>query len=115
MFWLDKIRQPAQVERLLETFATRSGLLPEGAYRIRDPQALPAELQRILTHGKAHTWACFAQGSQAWLFIGVLFRALSRQRAAPVLRVRYYSLEGGLMDVGAWTVEHDGKWRRCGD
>ena len=101
---MDKIQQPAQVERLLETFATRSGLLPEGAYRIGDPQALPAELKRILTHGKAQAWVCFAQGSQAWLFTGVLAPALSRQRSAPVLRVRYYSLEGGLMDLTAVTA-----------
>ena len=115
MFWLEKIQRPAQVERLLETFATRSGLLPEGAYRIRDPQALPAELQRILIHGKARAWVCFSQGPRAWLFTAVLARALSRRRNAPVLRVRHYSLEGRLMDVGAWTVEQDGKWRRCGD
>jgi hypothetical protein len=114
-FRLDKIQQPAQVERLLETFATRSGLLPEGAYRIRDAQALPRELQKVLTHVRAKAWVCFSEGSQSWLFTGVLSRALSRKRNAPVLRVNYYSLEGVLMDVGAWTVEHDGTWRRCGD
>jgi hypothetical protein len=114
-FRLDKIQQPAQVERLLEALATRSGLLPEGAYRIRNAKALPRELQKVLTHVRAQAWVGFSQGSQSWLFTGVLSRTLSRERDAPVLRVNYYSLEGVLMDVGAWTVEQDGTWRRCGE
>jgi hypothetical protein len=116
--WLDKIQQPAQVERLLEAFATRSGLLPEGAYRIRDPQALPDGLQRALTYVMARVWVCFSQGSRYWLFAGVVSPALSRLRNAPVLHVNSYYEDGALLiDVRAWTVELEGTggWRRVGD
>lgn len=112
---MEKIQQHTQVERLLETFATRSGLLPEGAYRIRDPKALPEELQQVLHQVRAHAWVSFCHGSRAWLFTGVVSLALSHERNAPVLQVNSYSEEGALVDVGAWTVEHDGMWRRCGD
>jgi len=116
--WLDKIQQPAQVERLLESFATRSDLLPEGAYRIRDPQALPDGLQRALTYVMARVWVCFSQGSRYWLFAGVVSPALSRLRNAPVLHVNSYYEDGALLiDVRAWTVELEGTggWRRVGD
>jgi hypothetical protein len=116
--WLDKLQQPAQVERLLEAFATRSGLLPEGACRIRDPQALPDGLRRALTYVVAHAWVCFSQGSRYWLFAGAVSPALSRLRNAPVLHVNSYSEDGALLtDVRAWTVELEGAgaWRRVGD
>ena len=116
--WLDKIQQPAQVERLLEAFATRSGLLPEGAYRIRDPQALPDGLRRALTYVVAHIWVCFSQGSRYWLFAGAVSPALSRLRSAPVLHVNSYCEDGSLLiDVRSWTVELEraGGWRRVED
>jgi hypothetical protein len=105
VLWLDKIQQPAQVERLLEAFAKRSGLLPEGAYRIRDPQALPDGLRRALTYVVARVWVCFSQGSRYWLFAGTVSPALSRLRNAPVLHVNCYCEDGELIDVRAWTVE----------
>ena len=104
--WLEKIQQPAQVERLLEAFATRSGLLPEGAYRIRDPLALPDGLRRALTYVVTRVWVCFSQGSRYWLFAGAVSPALSRLRNAPVLHVNSYCEDGAmLIDVRAWTVE----------
>ena len=113
--WLEKIQQPAQVERLLEAFATRSGLLPEGAYRIRDPRALPDGLRRALTYVVARVWVCFSQGSRYWLFAGAVSPALSRLRNAPVLHVNSYCEDGAmLIDVRAWTVELQSAsgWRR---
>ena len=103
---MEKIQQPAQVERLLEAFATRSGLLPEGAYRIRDPLALPDGLRRALTYVVTRVWVCFSQGSRYWLFAGAVSPALSRLRNAPVLHVNSYCEDGAmLIDVRAWTVE----------
>ncbi len=58
---------------------------------------------------------CFSDGSQPWLFSGMVSAALSRERNAPVLWVNAYSGEGVLIEVGAWTVDHDGKWHRCGE
>ena len=116
--WLNKIQQPAQVERLLEAFATRSGLLPEGVYRIRDPQALPEGLRRALTYVVARVWVCFTQGSRYWLFAGAVSPALSRLRSAPVLHVNSYCEDGSLLiDVRSWTVELEraGGWRRVED
>ena len=113
--WLDKIQQPAQVERLLEAFATRSGLLPEGAYRVRDPEALPDGLRRALTYVAARVWVCFSQGSRYWLFAGAVSPALSRLRKAPVMHVQSYCEDGALIDVRAWTIEAGSGWRRVRD
>lgn len=113
--WLDKIQQRAQVERLLESFATRSGLLPDTAYRIRDPETLRDELRQVLAQARAHVWVCFSNGSQSWLFTGMVWPALSLVLNAPVLLVNSYSEQGTLIDIGAWTVDPDGKWRRCAD
>jgi hypothetical protein len=112
---LEKIQQPAQVERLLEAFAMRSGLLPERAYRVRDPVAFPEKLRQLLTQAGEHVSLCFSLGSYSWLFTGMVSVALSEERNAPVLWVNAYSGEGALIEVGAFTVDHDGKWHRCGE
>jgi hypothetical protein len=112
--WLEKIQQPAQLERLLEAFAKRSGLLPGRAYRLRDPAAFPEKLRRLLTEAGEHVSLCFSHGSQSWLFTGMVSVALSRERNAAVLWVNAYSGDGVLIEVGAWTVDH-GEWHRCGE
>jgi hypothetical protein len=110
--WLDKIQEPFQVERLLDAFATRSGVIPEGAYRVRDPDALAPTLQRVLTEVLTHPWLCFSNGSHAWLLTGIVSTALSRLRNRPVLWVNVYGEDGALIEVGAWAVNHHGKWGR---
>ena len=110
--WLDKIRQPMQVERLLEAMATRSRLMPTEAYRIRDPETLPPKLRQVLAQASRHVWVCFAHGSRIWLFTGGALMALSQQLDAPVLQVSCYNEEGLLTDTGAWTTGHEGKWHR---
>lgn len=42
-------------------------------------------------------------------------RALSQERNAPVLWVNGYNELGALIEVGAWSVDQDGTWCRCGD
>lgn len=113
--WLEKIQEPAQVERLLEAFAMRSGLLPEKAYRVRDPVAFPEKIKRLLAQASEHASLCFLLGSQSWLFTGMVSVALSQERNAPVLWVNAYSGEGALIEVGAFTVDQDGKWHRYGE
>lgn len=68
----------------------------------------------MLNQVTAHVWVCYCDGSHSWLFNGVVSLAVSHERNAPVLQVNSYSEEGTLVDIGAWTVERDGKWRRCG-
>jgi hypothetical protein len=111
--WLEKIRQPAQVEILLEAFARRSRSLPEVAHRVRDPKTLPGGLQQVVTDATSHVWVCFSDGARFWLFTGVVSLELSRDRRSPVLLVNSYSGQGALLDVGMWSVEHDGKWHLC--
>ncbi len=101
--WLEKIQEPSQVERLLEAFATRSGLLPDGAFRVRDQQALPRKLRQQLPEDIAHVWISFSHSSGSWLFIGMIAVALSQERDAPVLWVNVYNDVGALIEVGAWT------------
>ena len=113
--WLEKIREPSQVERLLEAFAVRSGLLPEGVCRVRDPQALPGSLQHALADPAHHTWVCFSHSRRFWLFTGILMLGFSHARKTPVLLVNSYDTEGLLVEVGIWSAERDGQWRRWDD
>jgi hypothetical protein len=41
--------------------------------------------------------------------------ALSRKRGVPVLLVNRYGESGELKDAGTWTMDPEGKWRRCTD
>ena len=114
---LRKLLQPSYIERLLEACATRSGLMPEGAYQLRDPDSLPPELRRVLNQitGTGQVWTCWAYATQMWLFTGEVSLPLSRERRAPVLRVSLYSEDGGLKESGAWMTNPDGHWHRCPD
>jgi hypothetical protein len=112
--WLEKIQERAQVERLLEAFAARSGFIPQDSYRIRDPEALPEDLKRRVTLNPPLRWVCFSQGSRCWLLTGIICAALSRKRNAPVLWVNAYSEDGTLIEMGSWTADHDGTWRQYG-
>ena len=113
--WLEVIGQFSQVEKLLDAFAVRSGLMPEGAYRTQDPGALPENLRRLWSQSMAHVSVCFAHGARSWVFTGAVCASLSRERNTPVLWVNAYNHEGILIDAGAWALERDGTWRRCGD
>jgi hypothetical protein len=72
-------------------------------------------LQRLITQAVEHAWPCFSQDSRFSLFTGMVSGALSQERNAPVLWVNGYSEQGALIEVGAWTVDDDGKWCRCDD
>ncbi len=112
---LKKLLQPSQVERLLEACATRSGVLPEGAYQLRDPDSLPQELRRVLNQitGTGQVWTCWAYATHMWLFTGEVSLDLSRERRAPVLRICLYGEHGELKESGTWMTNSEGAWRRC--
>lgn len=114
---LRTIRQPSRVERLLEAFVTRTSLLPEGAYQIRDPDSLPSDLRRTLVREteKGHVWGCWAGGLRTWLFTCELPLASSRERGAPMLQVKLYDEVGQLKEAGTWVTDHAGKWHRCAE
>jgi hypothetical protein len=114
---MKKLLQPSQVERLLEACATRSGVLPEDAYQLRDPDSLPPELRRVLGQitGTGQVWTCWACGTRMWLFAGEISLDLSRERRAPVLRVSVYDEDGDLKESGTWMTNQDGTWQRCAD
>jgi hypothetical protein len=110
---LRTIQQPSRVERLLETCVLRGNLVPEGAYQIRDPEALPSSLQRILSRetGNGQVWACWTDGLRSWLFICEL-RPPPRDRGAPMLGVTLYDEAGELKESGAWGTDFEGHWQR---
>ena len=114
---LKKIGQPSRVEKLLQALVTRAGLVPEGAYQLRDRGGLPSALQRVLmqTASKERVWTCWTDSFRIWLFTAEMSLALSRGRGAPVLRLNVYSDRGELDDAGDWTVDQEGNWRRCVD
>jgi len=114
---LRKLLQPSQVERLLEACATRSGVLPEGAYQLRDPDSLPLELRRVLNQiaETGRVWTCWAYATHIWLFTGEVSLPLSRERRAPVLLITLYGEGGELQQAGTWMTNSEGAWRRCPD
>ena len=114
---LEKIRQPSRVEKLLEALVTRAGLVPEGAYQLRDPGRLPSPLQRVLTEGtsKERVWTCWTDSFRIWLFTAEMSLPLSRGIGVPVLVVSAYSKLGDLEDSAHWMVDREGNWRPCAD
>jgi len=111
------IQQPSRVERLLDAYITRGNAVPEDAYQIRDPAALPSCLRGIVLQAaqEGRVWACWAYGPQIWFFTAEMSLALSRERGAPVLLVNRYTEDAELTDAGSWVVDPDSQWRRCGE
>jgi hypothetical protein len=110
--WLGRKLQPFEVERLLAAFAMESGLLPHGAFRVSDLAALPSALRALVSRAAAHAWVCFSREEAYWLFTGVVSRALSRLRNAPVLLINSYREHGMPVELGAWAARSDGTWQR---
>jgi hypothetical protein len=108
------LKQPVQTERLLEAFVSRSSILPKNAYRIRDPDALPVALQRVMFNAaqEGRIWMAWARGHQTWLFTCQESAFLSRDRGVIVLRVNIYNKQGQLMETATWTADPQGKWER---
>jgi hypothetical protein len=103
---LRKIQQPSQVERLLETYISRSTVLPQGSYQIRDPASVPAGLQRILSHAteQGKVWSCWrTSSSDTWLFTCEMSLPLSRKRGTPVLGL---PLQQGWFPEGLGHVDN---------
>src|SRR5213082_2053041 len=113
---LRRIQEPSHVERLLEAYVSRSGLLPNDAFQIRAQRALSPQLQRVVARAtpKGHVWACWADSYHTWLFTCEMSLPLSRERGAPVLLVDQYDEAGELKDSGTWVSDQEGKWRRGG-
>ena len=111
-----RIQEPSQVERLLDAFITRGNLFPEGAYQLRDPRSVAAQLHPILSRAthEGHAWACWVDRSHTWLFTCEMSLPLSRERGAPVLKVSRYDESGELRDVGTWSLDRDARWVRFG-
>lgn len=113
LLWLRKLREPAEVERLLEAFAAHAGIIAEGSYRVRDPAMVPERLRRLLPRHSSHNWVCFSHGTGSWLLTGTVFAGLSQRWKAPVLWLSAYRGDGRLIELGVWVVEQEGAWQRC--
>lgn len=114
---LRKIQQPSQVERLLDAYISRSTVLPQGSYQIRDRDAVPSGLQRIVSQvfEQGKVWSCWRTGSSdTWLFTGEMSLELSRKRGTPVLQICLYNKDGALRDSDIWTTDPEGRWQRSG-
>jgi hypothetical protein len=114
---LRRIQEPSRVERLLEAYISRSGVVPESAYQVRDRSELPARVQTILSRAIAQgqVWSGWARGVQVWLFTCEMSLPLSRERGTPVLTVSCYNEDGEVMDSGTWRYDPQGSWSRCAD
>jgi hypothetical protein len=114
---LRAIQQPSHVERLLDAYITRGNALPENAYQIRDPEALPLSLRGVVLQAaqEGRVWACWAYGPQIWLFTAEMSLPLSRERGAPVLCINRYGERAELTEASSWVVDPGGQWRRCGE
>ena len=114
---LRTLQQPGQIERLLEALVTRAGLVPEGAYQLRDRGGLPSTLQLVLAQptNKGQVWTCWADSFRTWLFTAEMSLPMSRERRTPVLTVNVYGEDGELKECGNWMVNQEGRWQRCAD
>jgi hypothetical protein len=114
---LRRIQEPSRVERLLDAFISRTAMLPNGSYQVRQPRELPDGLRSAIAHANAQgeSWSCWVQGSRVWLFVCEMSLALSRERGAPVLLVRQYNEDAEVTDSGTWRFDAAGVWTRCAD
>ena len=114
---LRTIQQPSHIERLLEALVSRANLLPKDYYQIRDPSALPPQLQTLITKAtqEGRVWRCWANSYETCLFTCEMSLARSRERGSPVLLVSRYGESGELQDAGSWMSDPEGKWQRCAD
>ena len=114
---LRRIQEPSRVESLLEAYISRTRILPEGAYQIRDRSGLPSRVQTIVSRAtvQGHVWSAWARGAHVWLFTCEMSLPLSRERGAPVLIVRLHNEDGEVIDSGTWRYDQLGAWSRCAD
>lgn len=114
---LRRIQEPSRVASLLEAYISRAGILPEGAYQIRDRRGLPCRVQTIVSRAitQGHVWSGWARGDQIWLFTCEMSLPLSRERGAPVLIVHVHNEAGDVTDSGTWRYDPLGTWGRCAD
>ena len=114
---LRALQQPSQVERLLEAYISRAGVLPKDSFQIRDSTALPSPLQKLVGRAasEGRVWSCWANNFEFWLFTCEMSLTLSRERREPVLLVNRYAESGELQDAGTWMMNPEGKWQRCSE
>jgi hypothetical protein len=114
---LRTLQQPSRLERLLDTVISRAKLVPDTAYPLRDPKALPANLRRIALQSvkEEQVWACWTTGLKHWLFTAEMPLEASRERKKPVLRLHCYDDQAALTETGCWMADPDGRWGRCTD
>jgi hypothetical protein len=114
---LRRIQEPSRVERLLDAYISRAGILPHGAYQVRDRSELPNRVQMIVSRAIAQgqVWCAYARGACLWLFTCEMSLPLSRERGAPVLTVNLHNEDGEMMDSGTWRYDPQGSWSRCAD
>jgi hypothetical protein len=113
---LRRIQEPSRVEALLDAYISRTGVLPDGAYQVRDRRELPNRVQTIVsrTRAQGHVWSGWARGAHVWLFTCEMSLPLSRERGSPVLIVHLYNEDGEVIDSGTWRYQM-GTWSRCAD
>ena len=115
---LRRIQEPSGVERLLDAYISRPGILPMAAYQIRDPRDLPQNLRKLVAQATTlgETWVGWAHNTHIWLFVCEMSLTLSRERGAPVLLVRRYDEDASVTDSGAWRyAPGPGTWTRLAD
>jgi hypothetical protein len=114
---LRRIQEPSRVERLLEAYISRAGIVSDHAYQIRNRNQLPRGLQLLLIRAieEGQVWSCWADAAQMWLFTCHMSLAQSRERGSPVLLVRLYGAEAELLDSGAFRYDALGNWSRCSE
>jgi hypothetical protein len=108
-----RIKNPAQVDLLLDDFVRHRGIVPESATRIIDTEVLPAELQALLpVAGRAgQSWAGWADDDHhLWLFTAEML--LLQAGGNSVLQVHLYREDGNLKDSGLWVSDQDGCWQQ---
>lgn len=108
---------PKQAQLLLDSFVTRSALLPQTARKQNDLVRMPLALQEQAEQAteRSQVWSAWSSNPAAWLFVGELNLARSRERGLPVLEIEIYDYDRRTRNRVTAMRNRDGSWQTLSD
>lgn len=112
---LATMMNPAHIERLLDSYVSGSGALPDRARKRDRWDSLPIELRRFAAQAFSDGYVCsvWSDGETVWFFAGSLVLDRAREFGRPVLEVHWFDDLGHARNCVLTEQLPDGSWSHC--